>query len=93
MFNRKRINALEAEIKELRRLRIEMVDRVSKLEGSVEPYRIGDRGLESLYSPWWIDRRPTVTVREALDLILAHMKMKVTKTQAAPSHPKLEKAQ
>lgn len=92
MFNRKRIDALEAEIKELRRLHIEMVDRVSKLEKGVEPYRIGQAPPSTLWYPWWTDSRPTVTVREALDLILTHLKLKVTKTEAAPSYPKLEKA-
>ena len=74
---------LAAEIERLK-------DRVKKLEKETEGFRIGERDWASLLAGYE-DVRTKVSIQQATELILRHLKLNFTETKAVPSTVILEK--
>ena len=87
MFGRQE---MEARIAELERKLAELterldkdggvIDRIGKVEGAVEPFRVGPIPAWSYGN--WKDFRPRVTVKDAISKIMAHLGMDFCVTPA-----------
>jgi hypothetical protein len=98
MFNTKKIEALERRINELERKvagPASLTQRVSDLEESTKGFRVG-RMSNVEYQLFRMgeldDDRPRVTVREAIEKILGHLKLAFNKTDAVPERIELKKS-
>lgn len=95
MFDGQKVARLESELKDLRDRYYKLLERVTIMEGEISPYRIGDdpRLIGGVWYgyPGLEDHRPKVTLRQAIDMLRDHLKLKFTKTDAVPERIELEK--
>lgn len=87
-----RCSAHEKELKELRARHYKMVERVIELERELEPFRIG----EIEYNPYtfahnYQDKRPKVTLRQSIEMLREHLKLRWTHTKSVPERVELER--
>jgi hypothetical protein len=89
----KRITELESVVRDLmERAKREnsLFDAVGALQKDVRPFRIGPFRLPAVWH-FSTDLRPTVSVREAVELILDHLHVRLSKVSAIPERIELEK--
>jgi hypothetical protein len=91
--SRREFDELKRELSELRKRHEELANTFSDV---TEPFRIGELtiGQHNLcWYPGWQDPRPKVTLRQAIDMLREHLKLKFTKTDAVPERIELERVE
>lgn len=91
MFNNERIQKLEIEVRDLRSVVNELLNRIRSVENDCEPVRINEPNQRIYIHPGWIDPRPKVTLNRAVSLICEHLKLRFTHSKALPEKIGLEK--
>ena len=80
----------EAALKELLAFHYDLEARVTQLERELEPFRVG----EILYNPYVDnsqDPRPKVTLRQAIEMLREHLKLRWTHIKSVPERVELER--
>lgn len=90
MFGRK-TKQLERELKDLRDKYNNLSERLHQIESDVAPFRIGEISYINYYPYECPDRRPKVTLREAIELLCDHLKLRWTHVSSVPARVELEK--
>ena len=87
--SRKRFDALQQEVKDLR----EKVDKThSYAIEELAPFRVGKMDYSYSWNTYlYSDRRPKVTLRQAIDMLREHLNVKWTKVDAVPERIELAK--
>jgi hypothetical protein len=69
--------------------------RVSDLEQQTQPFRVGEAPAYynmtlSMYHQY-VDPRPKVSMKQAIEMVMEHLKLRFSKTDAVPERVDLEK--
>ena len=79
-----RLAALEASVKDIE-------TRLTQVENETAPLRVGEFNRYELYTLYHSDYRPKVTLRDALQHVITHLKLRFEATPAAPVRIELKK--
>ena len=85
------ISELRSEVSELKEENRLLRDRVDRLYDLTRPFRIS-QPQSYLYTPMeWTDRRPSVDLHSAVELIMSHLKITFKAIKAVPERIEVEK--